>query len=130
MIKFALNRLILDSTLLSLILPEGLCQYFELDRAELIGGSHYLYLTEKNIHPAEYAGQSLLSKGFFDEVSIRDFPLRGKPCFLKVKRRKWLNSDTGKIVFRDWDLVAEGTKMTQEFAFFFEGLFGFKPDKL
>lgn len=120
----------MDSTLLSLLLPEGLSQYFEFDKAESVNGSHYIYLIERNIHPHEYTGHQLLSKGFFDEISVRDFPLRGKPCFLKLKRRKWLHVDTGKVVYRDWHLVAEGTKMTKEFAFFFESLFGFKPDKL
>lgn len=120
----------MDTTLLSLILPEGLSDYFEFDKVETVNGSYYIYLIEKNIHPEEFAGDHLLSKGFFDEVSVRDFPLRGKPCYLKLKRRKWLNTGTGKIVSRDWDVVAEGTKMTQEFAFFFEILFGFKPNKL
>ena len=120
----------MNSTLLSFILPEGLSDYFDLDKVETVSGSTYIYLIEKNIHPQEFSGDKLLSKGFFDEVSVRDFPLRGKPCFLNLKRRKWLNSSTGKIVSRDWDVVAEGTKMTQEFAFFFEKLFGFKPDKL
>ena len=125
-----MKYLILDTTLLSLLLPEGLSDYFDFDKVETISGSYYIYLTEKNIHPQEFAGERLLSKGFFDEVSVRDFPLRGKPCYLKLKRRKWLNLVTGKIVSRDWDVVAEGTKMTQEFAFFFESLFGFKPNKL
>lgn len=125
-----MKHIILDTTLLSLILPEGLSDYFEFDKVETVNGSTYIYLIEKNIHPQEFSKDQLLSKGFFEEVSIRDFPLRGKPCFLKLKRRKWLNSSTGKIVFRDWNLVAEGTKMTQEFAFFFESLFGFKPNKL
>lgn len=125
-----MKHIVLDTTLLSLILPEGLSDYFDFDKVETIGGSTYIYLVEKNIHPKEFSGNSLLSKGFFEEISVRDFPLRGKPCYLKLKRRKWLNTVTGRIVSRDWDVVAEGTKMTQEFAFFFEGLFGFKPDKL
>lgn len=112
------------------MLPEGLSDYFDFDKVETVNGSHYIYLTEKNIHPQEYSGDKLLSKGYFEEVSVRDFPLRGKPCFLRLKRRKWLNCSTGKIVFRDWNVVAEGTKMTREFAFFFESLFGFKPNKL
>lgn len=120
----------MDSALLSLILPEGLSDYFEFDKVETVNGSHHIYLIEKNIHPHEFTGEKLLSKGFFEEISVRDFPLRGKPCFLNLKRRKWLHPGTGKIVFRDWNLVAEGTKMTQEFAFFFESLFGFKPNKL
>lgn len=124
------NIIILDTSILSFILPEGLTEYFELDKFELSEGSYHIYLLEKNIHPEEYSGEKLISKGFFDEITVRDFPLRGKPCFLKVKRRKWQNLNTKKIVFRDWNLVADGTKMTTEFAFFFEKLFGFKPNKL
>jgi hypothetical protein len=120
----------LDSTLLQLLLPEGLTEYFELEKVDKTTDSFHFYLTEKNIHPKEFGGQKLISKGFFVEITIRDFPLRGKPCFLNLKRRKWLNETTGKIVFRDWKMVAKGTKMTQEFAFFFESFFGFKSDKL
>lgn len=120
----------MDSSLLSLILPEGLSEYFDFDKVETVNDSYYIYLIEKNVHPKEFTGQKLTSKGFFDEISVRDFPLRGKPCYLNLKRRKWFHPGSGKTVFRDWNLVAEGTKMTQEFAFFFESLFGFPPDKL
>jgi hypothetical protein len=64
---------------------------------------------------------------FFDESEVPDFPLRGKPCFLNLKRRKWLNETTGKIVFRDWNLVVKGTKMTKEFAFFLKGFLDSHP---
>jgi hypothetical protein len=65
----------------------------------------------------------LESKGYFEEETVRDFPLRGKACFLKIKRRKWLNHDTGKIVYRNWNLVASGTRMTSEFSTFLKGAF-------
>jgi hypothetical protein len=120
----------LDSTILQLLLPEGLPEYFELEKVDKTSDSYHFYLVEKNIHPQEFTGQKLISKGFFDEIEVRDFPLRGKPCFLNLKRRKWLNETTGKIVFRDWKMVAKGTKMTQEFAFFFESILGFAPGKL
>ncbi|MGL6014937.1 MAG: ISAon1 family transposase N-terminal region protein [Selenomonadaceae bacterium] len=35
----------------------------------------------------------LLSKGFYEPVTIQDFPLRGKACYLKVKRRRWQKRD-------------------------------------
>ena len=108
----------MDSTLLSIILPEGLSEYFELDKVETKADSYYIYLQEKNTRPKEFAGKKLVSKGFFDEIPVRDFPLCGKPCFLKLKRRKWMVVGTGETVFGDWNLVAEETKMTQEFAFF------------
>lgn len=49
---------------------------------------------------------------------MRDFPLHCKACYLKIKRRKWLNEDTGKIVYRNWKLVANDIRMTKEFVVF------------
>ena len=118
--KFAKKKE-LDTDLLSLLLPTSLTTLFELDRFEQKDGAIHFYLSEKNIPPARFEGQSLQSKGFFDEATLRDFPLRGKPCFLHLKRRKWLNTETGKIVFNEWHEVAEGTRLTVEFAAFLKG---------
>ena len=60
----------------------------------------------------------MVSKGFLDEITIQDFPLRGKFVYLHIKRRRWTNKTTGEIIKRDWALVAKGTRMTQEFAAF------------
>jgi tRNA A58 N-methylase Trm61 len=38
--------------------------------------------------------------------------------YLHIKKRRWTNKVTGEIVKRDWNLVAKGTRMTQEFAAF------------
>ena len=111
----------MEKELLSILLPSGLIAMFDLDKVEKKEDSYHFYLSEKNIHPKEYAGQHLESKGFFDEATLRDFPLRGKPCFLHLKRRKWLNHDTGKIVFHEWHQVAQGTRLTVEFAAFLKG---------
>ena len=66
----------MDSSLLSLILPEGLSEYFELDKVETVEGCSYIYLIEKNIHPKEFVGQKLTSKGFFEVISVRDFRIK------------------------------------------------------
>jgi hypothetical protein len=90
---------------------------------EKIENSFNVHIVERNLIPKEFEGQKLESKGYFDEESVRDFPLRGNACFLKIKRRKWLNRDTGKIVYRNWDLIASGMRMTTEFATFLKGAF-------
>jgi len=110
----------MESELLSYILPEGLLDFFEvtqIEKTEVLT----IHLEEKNIIPVEYAGHKLTSKGFYEESTIQDFPIRKKACFLKVKRRRWLNEDTGNYVARDWKLVAKGTRMTQELASFLKG---------
>lgn len=108
----------LEKELLGLLLPEGLLEYFEVVSMKMVDKQYFIYLEEKNIHPDQFKGEKLSSRGFYDEVTVQDFPLRGKPCYLKIKRRKWLNEDTGKNVSRDWQLVANGTRMTEEFALF------------
>jgi len=112
----------LEKDLLSLLLPSGLTELFEVDTLEKKDDSFHFYLSEKNIHPAEFANQRLESKGFFDEAILRDFPLRGKACFLHLRRRKWLNLNTGQIVFNEWRQVAKGTRLTVEFAAFLKGI--------
>ncbi|WP_035076620.1 ISAon1 family transposase N-terminal region protein [Anditalea andensis] len=103
---------------LSLLLPSGLLDFFKVTSAGRKDGANHIYLEELNIHPEHLPGVKLSSKGFYDEVTIQDFPLRGKACFLKIKRRRWLNEDTGNNVSRGWKLVVNGTRMTEEFAFF------------
>jgi hypothetical protein len=65
----------------------------------------------------EFNAVELVSK-VLDEITIQDFPLRGKFVYLHIKRRRWTNKTTGEIIKRDWLLVAKGTRMTQEFAAF------------
>lgn len=111
-----------EQELLNFLLPEGLLDYFKVTKGEKDQESYTIHLEEKNIPPSQYSKNKLTSKGFYEPITIQDFPLRGKACFLRVKRRRWLNLDTGDIVTRDWDLVAKGTRMTSEFATFLKGI--------
>ena len=116
--------------LVKLLLPEGLVDYFDVTKIHTDSKEIWIYLEELNILPQEYTNQKLVSKGFLPESSIQDFPLRGKPVVLFIKRRRWLNTDTGELVSRNWNLVAEGTRMTQEFASFLKAISRYRPYKL
>lgn len=111
-------------TLISLLLPEGILDYFELTQVEKEGKMLNIYLEEKNIGPDGYTNKDLESKGFFPEVSIQDFPIRGQKVALCIKRRRWTVKKTGEIISRDWDLVRKGARMTTEFGLFLKGIFG------
>lgn len=111
-----------EQELISLILPAGILQYFRVTGIKKEHETYFITLEEKNITPEKYSGQKLLSKGFFDTITIQDFPLRGKPCYLRVKRRRWTIEETGTIVSRDWNIVAQGTRITQDFADFLKGI--------
>lgn len=111
-----------EQELYSLLLPEGLLEYFIVTKAEKKPEVYILHIEEKNIPPDKYSNDKIISKGFYEPISIQDFPLRGKACYLKVKRRRWINKDTGEIIIRDWDIVAKGTRMTSEFAAFLKAI--------
>jgi hypothetical protein len=104
--------------LLKLLLPEIIVEYFELTCYKKGEEILHLYLKEINSIPKEYSQSKLSSKGFFDEITVQDFPIRGHQVYLHITRRRWLNEDTGQVVYRDWNLVADGTRVTQEFASF------------
>ena len=119
-----------DNNFISLLLPEGLLNYFIFSSYTITGQEVCLYLDEKNEVPDEYKNDKLQSKGFFDEITVQDFPLRGKAVYLRIRRRRWLDQTTGQTVFRDWDMVAKGTRMTQEFASFLKEISRYPSGKL
>lgn len=104
--------------LLKFMLPDFLVDYFEIVSAVNSKENLHLYFEEKAKPPKEFDALELVSKGFLDEITIQDFPLRGKFVYLHIKRRRWTNKTTGEIIKRDWMLVAKGTRMTHEFASF------------
>jgi hypothetical protein len=104
--------------LLKFMLPDFLVDHFEVVSTANTEEILHLYFEEKSKPPQEFSTLELVSKGFQDEITIQDFPLRGKYVYLHIKRRRWTNKSTGEIIKRDWDLVAKGTRMTQEFAAF------------
>jgi hypothetical protein len=111
--------------LLPLIIPVGVSDYFELSSHKKDDRGIHFYLEELNTIPLEYQCNKLLSKGFFDEVILQDFPIRGQEVYLHIKRRRWLNQDTGKVVYRNWELVAKGTRITSDFAAFLKAISGY-----
>ena len=102
-----------------LLLPKVLIDYFILEKYKVKDEELHFYFTEKNEHPED----NLMSKGFFPEATIQDFPIRGKAVYLHISRRRWLNKTSQKVVTRDWKLVAKGTRMTDEFSSFLKDIY-------
>lgn len=105
-------------------LPEGILDYFDIVSHHIIDDRVHFYLEEKNVLPEEYKAEIAKSKGFTPEITVEDFPLRGKPVLLHIKRRRWTLVDSGEIIKRDWQIVAKGTRITSEFASFLKGIIG------
>lgn len=73
---------------------------------------------ERNEIPNDYTTSEYESKGFMESKLIQDFPLRGKPVFLRLRKRRWRHKSTGAIIKRDFSFIADGSKFTQELSDF------------
>jgi len=100
-------------------LPQGVFEWFELTSAKQTQDEVHIILTEKNIPPLtnKHANKKIVSKGFKD-ITITDFPLRGRKTLLTFKRRRWKVEGQQELLKRDIKLCAPGTQLEQEFADF------------
>ena len=115
--------------LIKLLLPEEIFEYFEIMKLDVSLDTIHVYLDERDIKPESFKKQKLTSKGFHSEVIIQDFPIRRKATMLHVRRRRWLVEQSGDVISREWDSVAEGTRYTKSFADFLKGVPGHVPNQ-
>ena len=110
--------------LLRAILPDVLIDNFDIDRFEKTADRFDIWLDEKKVQMRDDKyNNSVISYGFGDYHTIRDFPIRGRAAYLHVRKRKWLDKDSGEIFSYDWDVSEfDGTRLNAEFvAFLKEG---------
>lgn len=111
------------------ILPQEFDNHFELtDVSEEKVGEEmllHLYLDEKDEAPE--GREDLMPNGFYEETRINDFPIRDHRTVLHIRRRRWKDKD-GKSISKDWQLVAKGTRHSNEFAAFLKEFLGYIPD--
>ena len=106
-----------------LLLPEGTLDYFNISDVKENSTEILIYLEEKNEVPQEYSKSKVESKGFYDPIVVQGFPIRGKKVFLNIRRRRWVLNDENRYISRNWKLVAQGSRMTHEFASFLKELY-------
>jgi len=125
--KFASMEKEMDFALLKMFLPEGIFDYFELVGFDQGDSGQYVYdktltihLEEKKIIPEEYKNHIYKASGFMEARSISDYPIRNMLVTLSVKRRRWDVDIDGQIkkISRDWEAIAQGTRMSKEYAAF------------
>lgn len=111
----------MENSILSLFLPSGILDYFEIDSFEEYIHSKTknpcikVHLSEKNLIPEGYKADEFESKGFVPAVVVQDFPIRGKEIYLSLKCRRWRKKgDKSFIIRRDFSFLADGIKMTTE----------------
>ena len=110
------------------LLPEEMVEYFEVVKVEKTSETLDVTLEERDNGVGGYNPGELRPNGFYGESLVRDYPVRGRKMTFHIKRRRWVETATGKSVSRRWDLVAEGTRFSKEFAAFLKDMLGQIPD--
>lgn len=110
--------------LLRAILPDVLIDNFDLNSFEKTDTRFDIWLDEKQVQLREDKyNKSVIAYGFGDYHTIQDYPIRGRATYLHVRKRKWLDKDSGEIFSYSWDISEfDGTRLNAEFvAFLKEG---------
>jgi len=105
--------------ILELFLPEDVLEYFYIVDGKNDNGIH-IFLEEKNIPPIskeELNNRKIISKGFFD-ITVSDFPIRGKRAAFTFRRRRWKVEGQEGLLKRDIKLCADGTQLEKKFGDF------------
>lgn len=115
----------LDNTILDVFqffLPDKTLKWFTPVSGNKTDSEIHIILEEKNNPPLPswYKNEQIKSKGF-REITISDFPIRGRTGRLTFKRRTWelLKRDGSTLrIKRDIKISANGTTLEKEFADF------------
>jgi hypothetical protein len=110
------------------ILPEEIIDNFDIVGIEEKSGVLHIRLDEQDILPAGYTLDKMSPNGFFPSSSVYDFPIRDRKVVLHIRRRRWVEKETGKSLSRSWEITAQGTCYTMGFAAFLKEVFGYAPD--
>jgi hypothetical protein len=114
----------LEQEIISNFLPEGLLAHFSITEVQLLGEVSSrkmffeIHLEEHNEILADCDRSAYESKDF-TELTLQDFPIRGKAVYLKIRRRRWRHKHNPKVIIRnDFSFVAEGAGFTRELSDF------------
>ena len=103
-----------------MFLPSGLEELFEMVRFERTDQAYDIWLDEKKQRSEEdKRNVNIVARGYTDYVTIQDYPLRGRPVFLHMRKNKWWNKATNEIFSYNLELPnEEGTRLSTEFVAF------------
>ena len=117
--------------LASIVLPTQILDYFFIVGISQTSTEIHISLDERR-NPGLSEDVHFESKGFMEAVSVTDFPIRDHKVILKIRRRRWTDTRTGKSfsIPIDLDIVAKGTRYSREFGAFLKETYGDVPRDL
>lgn len=117
--------------LAQIVLPSQILDYFTVTGVAQTDLEIHISLDEKK-HPDLKDDVHFESKGFMEAVNVTDFPIRDHKVILRIRRRRWTDTRTGKSfsIPIDLDMVAKGTRYSKEFGAFLKETYGDVPGDL
>ena len=109
----------LEQRALELFLPNDIFHWFDIIDSQADADNIQLTLQEKDIPPLPDIGKGkkVEPKGFTN-ITITDFPARGKRVLITFRRRYWKVEGQDEYLKRDIQLCFPGTQLEKEFAAF------------
>ena len=113
------------------VLPSDVLHYFSIVKIESDSSSLRIYPDEK-MEKELSDDLHFESKGFMDSVGVTDFPIRDHKVILALRRRRWIDTRTGKSFSLPLqiDVTASGTRYSKEFGSFLKETYGDIPSDL
>ena len=113
------------------VLPSDVLHYFCIVMIESDSSLLRIYLEEK-MEKELSDDLHFESKGFMDSVGVTDFPIRDHKVILALRRRRWIDTRTGKSFSLPLqiDVTASGTRYSKEFGAFLKETYGDVPGDL
>ena len=113
------------------VLPSDVLHYFSIAKIESDSSLLRIYLDEK-MEKELSDDLHFESKGFMDAVEVTDFPIRDHKVILVLRRRRWIDTRTGKSFSLPLqiDVTASGTRYSNEFGAFLKETYGDVPGDL
>lgn len=109
----------LTKEVFELIFPKGIFEWFDLTTGKSEEGTAFITFVEKDIPPltGNLKDKKILARKFHD-ITVTDFPLRGRKTVLTFRRRYWKIDGEKQYLKRDIQLTFPGTQLETEFALF------------
>jgi len=119
-----------SNELLKLIAPEEIIKYFDLINIKETSNCYEFFFEEKkDLVPSALQGQTAVLDGFCEPQSLLSFPLKIKPVYLVLKRRRWKLKGGGAHHSNEYYFNHPHIKATKEFAAFLKEVHGHTPDQ-
>jgi hypothetical protein len=108
----------LTQEIFELIFPKGTFEWFTITKSHVDEDNASITLEEKDIPPIPLPDHIKVIEKKFRDITITDFPLRGKRTLLTFRRRLWKVEGQEHYLRRDIPITFPGTRLEKEFAAF------------